>query len=248
MLGEGDPQGGEVCIKTLDQFLQQVLLLTSEDKDQDKDADKVSLMTIHAAKGLEFPYVYVVGMEENLFPSMLSINSRAELEEERRLFYVAVTRAEVQLTLSYAQMRFQYGNTSYQELSRFVEEIDSRYIFAPRRKSSFPKPGTFPKSPAFQRKTESAERKTESAERRRKITTVSSQSQSTQHGPTQGNTPAEINAIQVGMTVYHTKFGTGKVISIEGTADSRKARIFFEGGVGEKQLMLKFAKLTICPL
>ena len=108
-------------IKTLDQFLQQVLLLTSEDKDNDKDADKVSLMTIHAAKGLEFPYVYVAGLEENLFPSFMSISSRQELEEERRLFYVAVTRAERQLTLSYAMTRYQYGSSSCQEMSRFIE-------------------------------------------------------------------------------------------------------------------------------
>ena len=99
-------------IKTLDQFLQQVLLLTSEDKDNDKDADKVSLMTIHAAKGLEFPYVYVAGLEENLFPSFMSISSRQELEEERRLFYVAVTRAERQLTLSMYEMKSSTLNSS----------------------------------------------------------------------------------------------------------------------------------------
>ena len=143
----GEQKTEVVELKTLDQFLQQVLLLTSEDKGEDKDADKVSLMTIHSAKGLEFPYVYVVGMEENLFPSMLSISSRQDLEEERRLFYVAVTRAEVQLTLSYAMARFQYGNTSFQEMSRFVEEIDPQYILMPRsRQSAFPKPGSMPNS------------------------------------------------------------------------------------------------------
>ena len=228
-----------VCIKTLDQFLQQVLLLTSEDLDKDKDADKVSLMTIHAAKGLEFPYVYVVGMEENLFPSMLSISSRQELEEERRLFYVAVTRAEIQLTLSYASMRFQYGNMSYQELSRFVEEIDDRYLLMPRRKPSFPKVGTMPHGRVgFQPKETLAPRKTTKPSAPpagfvRKPT-----------GPTAGNTPAEIEAIQVGMVVQHSKFGQGKVQSIEGSGDSRKAIIFFDN-VGQKQLMLKFAKLTI---
>ena len=226
-------------LKTLDQFLQQVLLLTSEDLDKDKDADKVSLMTIHAAKGLEFPYVYVVGMEENLFPSMLSISSRQELEEERRLFYVAVTRAEIQLTLSYASMRFQYGQMSYQELSRFVEEIDDRYLLMPRRKSSFPKVGTMPGGRVgFQPKeTHSSRKATKPSEPPagfvRKPT-----------GPTAGNSPAEIEAIQVGMVVQHSKFGQGKVQSIEGSGDSRKAIIFFEN-VGQKQLMLKFAKLTI---
>ena len=233
-------------LKTLDMFLQQVLLLTSEDKDDDKDADKVSLMTIHAAKGLEFPYVYVVGMEENLFPSMLSITSRQDLEEERRLFYVAVTRAEVQLTLSYAQMRFQYGNTSYQELSRFVSEIDPHYLLMPRRQSSFPKPGTFPKAAAFGRRTSSATGTTPSQGTlfKKKEPPKPPSGFAAPKGPTVGNSPAAIAAIQVGMTVFHAKFGTGKVQAIEGSGDSRKAIVFFDG-VGEKQLMLKFAKLTI---
>lgn len=233
-------------IKTLDMFLQQVLLLTSEDKDDDKEADKVSLMTIHAAKGLEFPYVYVVGMEENLFPSMLSINSRQDLEEERRLFYVAVTRAEVQLTLSYAMMRFQYGQTSYQELSRFVEEIDQRYIMMPRMQSSFPKPGTFKglgtsQPSLFGRKSSQV---SEPSEKRHKTTVSPLSSTPKPLGPAVPNTPAQIAAIQVGMTVSHAKFGTGKVQSIMGDGDSRKAVVYFDG-VGEKQLLLKFAKLTI---
>lgn len=234
-------------LKTLDMFLQQVLLLTSEDKDDDKDADKVSLMTIHAAKGLEFPYVYVVGMEENLFPSNLSITSRQDLEEERRLFYVAVTRAEVQLTLSYAMMRFQYGNVSYQELSRFVTEIDPHYLLMPHRQSSFPKPGTFPKAAAFARRPGSAAGPaSSSAPQLKKKTPAATQNplRPVPKGPTASNSPAEIAAIQVGMTVFHVKFGTGKVQAIEGNGDSRKAIVFFEG-VGEKQLMLKFAKLTI---
>src|SRR5207237_7758824 len=90
--------------------------------------DKVSLMTIHAAKGLEFPYVYVVGLEENLFPSQLSLNNRSDLEEERRLFYVAVTRAEKKATLSYALTRYRYGNVLYCEPSRFIDEIDSKFL------------------------------------------------------------------------------------------------------------------------
>ena len=239
-------------IKTLDMFLQQVLLLTSEDKDNDKESDKVSLMTIHAAKGLEFPYVYVVGMEENLFPSMLSINSRQDLEEERRLFYVAVTRAEVQLTLSYAMMRFQYGNTSYQEMSRFVEEIDQRYLLMPRRESSFPKPGTFPRrtgnTPSlFGRKpstADSASPAPSNEPQRRQTTFRTSAVAGKPLGPAVPNTPAQIAAIKEGMTVSHAKFGTGRVLSVTGDADSRKAVVLFDG-VGEKQLLLKFAKLTI---
>ena len=254
----GEQKTEVVELKTLDQFLQQVLLLTSEDKGEDKDADKVSLMTIHSAKGLEFPYVYVVGMEENLFPSMLSISSRQDLEEERRLFYVAVTRAEVQLTLSYAMARFQYGNTSFQEMSRFVEEIDPQYILMPRsRQSAFPKPGSMPNSLFARKKSDT----TSGSILHRTTKTVNSQPSTlgrqssgvpsaqpqtvnTPKGPTMGNTPAEIDAIQVGMTVSHSKFGIGKVQSVEGSGDSRKAVIFFNN-VGQKQLMLKFAKLTI---
>ncbi|MBP5644649.1 MAG: UvrD-helicase domain-containing protein [Bacteroidales bacterium] len=238
-------------VRTLDQFLQQVLLLTSEDKDDDKDADKVSMMTIHAAKGLEFPYVFVVGMEENLFPSIMSISSRQELEEERRLFYVAVTRAEKQLTLSYANTRYQYGQTSCQEVSRFVGEIDSRYIQMPRRRSAFPGVGELPR--AFQsvkgvkwspetergfRRKEPVSTATASAPRRPQPRPAAPQ------GRTQMNSPADINAIQVGMTVVHAKFGTGKVLLIEGSGNERKATVFFDN-IGNKTLMLAFAKLSI---
>ena len=235
-------------VRTLDQFLQQVLLLTSEDKDEDKDADKVSLMTIHAAKGLEFPYVYVAGLEENLFPSFMSISSRQELEEERRLFYVAVTRAERQLTLSYAMTRYQYGNSSCQEMSRFVEEIDPKYIEMPQRKSQFPKPGVLPK--AFQgvkgvKWSPEAERDFQrkpapEPQKPRRLQPKSSLPQ----GPTAPNSAAEINAIQVGMRVRHAKFGEGKVLTIEGSGSERKATIFFDQ-VGQKTMMLVYAKLVI---
>lgn len=213
-------------IRTLDLFLQQVLLLTDEENDKE-DTNKVSLMTIHAAKGLEYPYVYVVGMEENLFPSAMSISNRQELEEERRLFYVAVTRAEKMLTLTHANTRYQYGNVSYQELSRFVDEIDPKYIDMPIKKTTLPKVGSLPK-PMF------AKRKNIASEPLKRV----------QQGPVKGNTPAQISAIQIGMRVKHEKFGYGKVIGIEGDGDSKKALIFFEA-MGEKQLMLKFAKLTI---
>ena len=212
-------------LKTLDAFLQQVLLYTSEDKDKDKDADKVSLMTIHAAKGLEFPYVFVVGMEEQIFPSFLAM-SRPELEEERRLFYVAVTRAEKQVTLSYARTRFNNGQRMGGEVSRFVEEIDPEYIETPASKT-----GTLPR--AFFNAG--------------KPTTSPSRSISQAPKPRTAaipNTPAQIDAIMPGMKVHHDKFGTGKVLNIEGAGDSRKATVFFEG-TGQKQLMLKFAKLTI---
>ena len=212
-------------LKTLDAFLQQVLLYTSEDKDKDKDADKVSLMTIHAAKGLEFPYVFVVGMEEQIFPSFLAM-SRPELEEERRLFYVAVTRAEKQVTLSYAQTRFNNGQRMGGEVSRFIEEIDPEYIETPDKKT-----GTLPR--AFFNAGKPTQSLSHSVPQPSKPRTA-----------TIPNTPAQISAIMPGMKVHHDKFGTGKVLNIEGAGDSRKATVFFEG-TGQKQLMLKFAKLTI---
>ena len=212
-------------IRTLDEFLQQVLLYTSEDKDKDKDANKVSLMTIHAAKGLEFPYVYVVGMEEQLFPSFLAA-TRAELEEERRLFYVAVTRAEKQVTLSYAQTRFNNGQHMDGEVSRFVEEIDPKYIEMPRRQQP-----TMPSSMWNIGRPKPTITKPTTAPTPKRTAAVP-------------NNPAAINAIMPGMKVQHEKFGIGMVQGIEGSGDSRKATVFFEG-VGQKQLMLKFAKLTI---
>ena len=234
--------------KTLDQFLQQVLLLTSEDKGDDKDADKVAMMTIHAAKGLEFPYVFVVGMEENLFPSQMSTFSREELEEERRLFYVAVTRAERQLTLSFAMTRYQYGRSDTQELSRFVKEVDPQYIDLPQMKRQFPKVGELPRAFAdvkgvkWSQETERGfKRKTEGAVAPRKLTPKQSV---LPKGPTAMNSPSEINAIQVGMKVQHAKFGMGKVLTIEGSGKDRKAVVFFEN-IGQKTLLLAFAKLVI---
>ena len=218
------PESPSKGIRTLDEFLQQVLLYTSEDKDKDKDANRVSLMTIHAAKGLEFQYVFVVGMEEQLFPSFMA-SSRAEMEEERRLFYVAVTRAEKQVTLSYAQTRFNNGQRMGGEVSRFVEEIDSQYIEMPRRKEA-------PSMPSSMWNIGKPQPK-------KKLTPVY-----VQRGPAVPNSAATMDGIMVGMRVQHDKFGTGKVLAIEGVGDSRKATVFFEG-VGNKQLMLKFAKLTV---
>ena len=235
--------------KTLDQFLQQVLLLTSEDKDDDKESDKVSMMTIHSAKGLEFPYVYVMGLEENLFPSSLSLFSRQELEEERRLFYVAVTRAEKQLVLSYALTRYQYGKSSCQELSRFVEEIDPKYIELPRRQKNFPNVGELPrafqgiKGIKYSSESEHGSAQRTSQPKPRNLKPIAKQS-ATPKGPTAQNSAEAINAIQPGMTVLHDKFGTGKVLSCEGAGKDRKAIVFFEG-VGQKTLLLSFAKLTI---
>ncbi len=224
-----EPTDGEPKLRTLDEFLQQVLLYTSEDKEKDDNADKVSLMTIHAAKGLEFPYVFVIGMEEQIFPSFMA-SSRAELEEERRLFYVAVTRAEKQVTLSYAQSRFNNGQRMGGEISRFVEEIDDQYIEMPSSRRAFPETGTLPRAFFNAGKPQP----TRAAKPVAKVP----------QRPAVPNSPATIGSIMPGIRVQHDKFGIGKVLGIEGEGDSRKATVFFDG-VGQKQLMLKFAKLTV---
>jgi DNA helicase-2/ATP-dependent DNA helicase PcrA len=136
-ISEEDSEQEKNSIRTLDQFMQDVALITDADT-QDEDNDKVTLMTIHAAKGLEFPYIYIVGLEENLFPSPQSLGSRSDLEEERRLFYVAITRAEKKLTISFAESRYRWGELNFCEPSRFIEEIDDKYIELPRRMAPQP--------------------------------------------------------------------------------------------------------------
>jgi len=214
-------------IKTLDMFLQEIALITDADTKDDDDRDKVSMMTIHAAKGLEFPYVYVVGMEENLFPSIQSLSSRPDLEEERRLFYVALTRAEQKLHLSYAETRYRWGNLTICEPSRFIEEIDEKYLEFPRRAAPVQpsKPvATLNNPPAFQKKN------------LKKMNTMVL--------PGGIIDPELIEKVQPGVEVEHDRFGKGKVISVEGAGASRKASVFFKN-VGQKQLLLKYAKLKI---
>ncbi len=219
--------------KTLDVFLQQVLLLTGEEEDKTQENNHVSLMTIHSAKGLEFKNVFVVGMEENLFPSTMSLHSKQDLEEERRLFYVAVTRAEKHLTLSYAETRFHYGTPSFQEPSRFIDEIDDRCIASEntKKKKDLPefKPTFIPlQKTAFPRNTAKPPGK-------QAFPTPPAKS-----GNNEGYLPVE--NIHNGMQVLHDKFGVGKVLSIEDEGDNKKAIVFFEG-FGQKTLILRFAKL-----
>jgi DNA helicase-2/ATP-dependent DNA helicase PcrA len=240
-------------INTLSDFLIDVALLTDADNEDESDEGKVSLMTIHAAKGLEFEYVNIVGLEENLFPSQLSINSREELEEERRLFYVALTRAEKRATLSYALTRYKWGQLQQCEPSRFIEEIDEQYLELPVAE----KPRTQPKSFDFQ-----TERSTffgkDAPVRRAYQPREKPNEPSTPVAPPVGFrklnnvAPAELfqgdftdaSMITIGAEVIHDKFGKGKVINIEGDAPDQKATIFFPSA-GQKQLLLKFAKLKI---
>jgi DNA helicase-2/ATP-dependent DNA helicase PcrA len=225
----------------LDVFMQDIALLTNDDKDKDPNADTVSLMTIHSAKGLEFSQVFVVGLEENLFPSQLSLNSRTDLEEERRLFYVAITRAEKKLTLSYATSRYRWGSLTNCEPSRFIEEIDPQYLdldFKVAQKSN---------QHAFFDDERSNWKQKDSFSKPKPATTPSFKSKSIlpkAHVPSEGFSPSDTSGLQVGMEVEHERFGFGKVVHMEGNKPDLKATIFFKE-LGQKQLLLKFAKLRI---
>ena len=238
LLGEASDQE----LKTLDEFMQEITLLTSVDKEDEKDTnrDKVSLMTIHAAKGLEFPYVYVVGLEENLFPSQLSINSRADLEEERRLFYVAVTRAEKQATLSFAAMRYRFGNVTYCEPSRFIDEIDEKFLDYPEEPAapSFAS-NTFDR---FRENYTSSEKQNSTLNfnpKPKKLIRLNSNLSST-------SAPVDLSlnkSLRNGDLVMHEKFGKGEILALEGVWPETKASIAFEKA-GTKSLLLKFARLA----
>ncbi|MAU26186.1 MAG: ATP-dependent DNA helicase [Muricauda sp.] len=234
----------------LTEFLEDVALATDLDKDIGDD-DRVALMTIHLAKGLEFPYVYIVGMEEDLFPSAMSMNTRSELEEERRLFYVALTRAEKQAHLTYTQNRYRWGKLIDAEPSRFLEEIEEQYVenLTPindgyRYKSMInadifgevdkgklrqvkPKNGTPPKVVGPNENQ---------LRRLRKIKPELST-------PTKSDVVIDPNLAE-GALVNHTRFGKGKVLKIEGVGNDKKAEIQFEKG-DVKKLLLRFAKLEV---
>ena len=247
-----DEVTGEQNEVTLNKFMEDVALLSDQDKKDDENADYVTLMTIHSAKGLEFPYVYIVGLEENLFPGIQSLSTREELEEERRLFYVALTRAEKKLVLSYAESRYRWGNMTLSEPSRFIEEIDQSLIER-TKKASFRGTSSFneginfsnPFSRSFQEKKEFQKRTTQPSSN-----ATSRPSSST---PININTPknndsdfaaATPDDIAEGMRVLHQKFGQGTVAKVEGVGPNKKATVIFDE-CGSKQLMLKFAKLNI---
>jgi DNA helicase-2/ATP-dependent DNA helicase PcrA len=226
-------------VRTLDTYLQDIALLTDADQDDKDDNNKVSLMTIHSAKGLEFPYVFVVGLEENLFPSIMSINSRSDLEEERRLFYVAVTRAEKAAILSYAENRYKWGNMSMSEPSRFISEIDEKYIDFPRKSVTTP-PG-FNKFKVDDTGFHKPKTPTYNPENLKKIGDSRHQNN---HEETANFEGSPIEDIKVGMQVEHQRFGVGKITDVEGYGANRKATVFF-AAIGSKQLLLKYAKLKI---
>jgi DNA helicase-2/ATP-dependent DNA helicase PcrA len=206
--------------RTLDVFLSQVSLMSDVD-DDDTVTNKVTLMTIHSAKGLEFSYVFIVGMEENLFPSLLSLTSRVDTEEERRLFYVAITRAKKELMISSARMRFRYGELVFSERSRFIEEIDDAYLSQSlNQKKSFPAISQRP-----------------SADKKKPLLTSLLK-------PIGGNPSSALKKFEIGQRVSHSRFGKGSIIQLDGEGDNRKARVAFDD-CGEKTLVLRFAKLEV---
>lgn len=236
----------------LSEFMEDVALATDLDKDT-SDEDRVALMTIHLAKGLEFPHVFVVGMEEDLFPSAMSMSTRSELEEERRLFYVALTRAEHQAYLTYAQSRYRWGKLTDSEPSRFIEEIDgqfleyltpaeSNYRFKPmidkdvfgdvdKSKLRLAKPANGTPPPKQQGDNQPM------SSTIRKLKPVASNA---------GSGAANLfdNTLSTGNIVMHERFGRGQVINLEGVGADKKAEIKFEVG-GIKKLLLRFAKLDV---
>lgn len=224
--------------KGLDIFMQDIALLTNDDNDKDPDADTVSLMTIHSSKGLEFPQVHVVGLEENLFPSQMALNSRSDLEEERRLFYVAITRAENKLTLSYSTSRFKFGTLISCEPSRFLDEIDAQYL----ELDFTAKPVNSGKLSFDDERNAWGKREDTFSKPKTPVKTTSILAKA--HVPSPGFKPSDTSNLQVGMEVEHERFGFGKVISLEGNKPDIKATIFFKE-IGQKQLLLKFAKLSI---
>ena len=262
---ETDPD----AFASLGDFLLDVALLTDADQD-DGDENKVSMMTIHAAKGLEFENVFIVGLEEELFPSSMALQSRADLEEERRLFYVALTRAKRTCALSYALTRYKWGQLIQAEPSRFIEEINSDCLIMPSAQQAKPTPFAGGASFEAQRKNwqsmgngnpgaafdrMAAKKKatgaspahpfkkkpaqppvSSSGKRMARVESTASAPAAPSAGPVEG--------IAEGVNVWHEKFGKGKVLRVEGASPNEKATVFFPKA-GQKQLLLKFAKLEI---
>lgn len=231
------------------EFLEDVALATDLDKDTGDD-DRVALMTIHLAKGLEFPYVYIVGMEEDLFPSAMSMSTRSELEEERRLFYVALTRAEKQAYLTFTQNRYRWGKLIDAEPSRFIDEIDEKYVenLTPIKSHRYTPLidvdifGEVDKSGLRQTKPAQGtppSRNSPNENQLRKLRKLKPEL-----GVPVGNTNMVDPGLCEGAMVNHTRFGRGQVIKIEGVGNDKKAEIKFDKG-DIKKLLLRFAKLEV---
>lgn len=253
-----DNEEGEVVDKGLGAYLQQITLLTDADE-KDPNADTVKLMTIHAAKGLEFSCVFAAGLEEMLFPNALSINSREELEEERRLFYVVITRAKRKLWITYANTRYRFGSLVQNEPSRFIDELPDQYLDRSyagggiRNQGS----GNWGKSNAFDRmhgnnwgsQSGNADKLYGPPPAKKSsvpsyVTPKPQQNKVVEHVPSPDFVASDVSALQVGQRVEHQKFGFGEVLKLEGSAHNPIALVKFESN-GEKKIMLNYAKLRI---
>ena len=222
--------------KTLANFLEEVALYTDDQKDKDPNRDCISLMTIHASKGLEFPVVHLIGMEENLFPSQMALMNRQELEEERRLFYVAVTRAERKLYLSFATSRFKYGSLIPCEPSRFIDEIDAKYLDMSLASM---------KSKAVYQRNSNEEQFVSANKPTSNKSIFTTPKVTAPLPPEDPNFVAgDISHLKVGDMVQHQRFGRGVVAEIEGEGQNQKAKVNFDN-IGSKVLVLKFAKMRI---
>ncbi|MEO0897468.1 MAG: UvrD-helicase domain-containing protein [Bacteroidota bacterium] len=217
---------------SMENFLADISLFTDADQVEDND-DYISLMTVHSAKGLEFKSVFLVGMEENLFPSSMAMETRADLEEERRLFYVAVTRAEQSLTMTYAKSRYRFGDMQFNEPSRFISEVDEEYLHKPdKARRQVIGGGT---QPAWRSRRSAVERGTSPKSIGRGAV---------ERAVDPDFTPSNPSEIAEGQKVKHQRFGEGKILTVEGDGNDRKATVLFRAK-GKKVLLLKFAKLQI---
>ena len=247
----------------LEEFLEKISLMSAVDEgaDSKEENNKVSLMTVHSAKGLEFPYVYVIGMEDNLFPSINGVSSDQEIEEERRLFYVALTRAKRAITLSYAQSRFRWGQQVNYPPSRFLKEVDRKFLNWPYedgvmsifRTDSSNSSGLFSSGTGrgvgaagrSERPARSAQPSAGEAFRRPASPAAGGPSATAPPPPRRENFfPDPVEKLRVGMNVEHERFGYGKIILLEGDVLNMRAVVTFNDG-GQKTLLLKFAKLRI---
>ena len=249
-----DTEEGEVGDKGLGSYLQQITLLTDADE-KDPNADTVKLMTIHAAKGLEFSCVFAAGLEEMLFPNALAINTREELEEERRLFYVVITRAKHKLWITYANTRYRFGSLVQNEPSRFIEELPEKYLDRSYAGGGLKNQvGGWSGGRAFDRLHGGwGNKSANDAEKQYgpppgksgpSYVTPRPQNKTVEHVPTPDFIPSDISNLQVGQKVEHQKFGFGEVIKMEGSAHNPIATVKFEMN-GEKKIMLNYAKLRI---
>ena len=234
----------------LDKFMENVALLTNQDNEKDDDFNKITIMTMHSAKGLEFKYVFLAGLEEDLFPSPMSSGSQKELEEERRLFYVALTRAEESVVISYANERYKWGVPTSCRPSRFIKEVDEQYLELPESffeesLPSFTNNNIFEYSskPRFEKRKPRVNA-TIPLVNKKLVKLSDANRKNAQDRIDADFKPDDSSIIQEGMIVKHNKFGLGLVEKIEGTAPNNKAVVNFEV-IGTKQLLLKFAKLQI---